>query len=125
MARIPVGGSLIPNPVSAAPGFQIGNVFVMAGVPRIMQAMMDHVCVSLAGGDVVLSRTVPSTLPESVIAKGLGDIQDAYPSVDIGSYPHFHEGNLGVNVVLRSSDEQALNKAEEQVFHLLKRLETQ
>ncbi len=115
MARIPVGASLIPNPVSAAPGFIIENVHVMAGVPRIMQAMTDHVVSTLQGGDVVKSVTVASTMPESAIAQALGDIQARYDMVDIGSYPYFKDGVLGVNVVLRSSDVDALAAAQEDV----------
>ncbi|MGH1376358.1 MAG: competence/damage-inducible protein A [Alphaproteobacteria bacterium] len=115
MARIPVGASLIPNPVSAAPGFIIENVHVMAGVPRIMQAMTDHVAATLKGGAILESRTVASSMPESVIAKGLGDIQDCYETVEIGSYPYFQDGVLGVNVVLRSSDPDALGQAEQAV----------
>jgi len=115
MAMIPVGADLIPNPVSAAPGFNIGNVYVMAGVPRIFQAMVDHVAAGLKGGDIVQSRTVLSNHAESVIAEGLGIVNDKYPTVDIGSYPHFKEGKLGVNVVLRSSDVTSLDGAEQDV----------
>ncbi len=119
MAQIPVGGILIPNPVSAAPGFVIENVHVMAGVPRIMQAMMDHVAASLKGGDVVRSCSVACGLPESRVAEDLGRIQDVYPSVDIGSYPFFQNGHLGVNVVLRSADYDVLEKAEKDVQNMV------
>lgn len=125
MAQIPVGGVLIPNPVSGAPGFQIDNVYVMAGVPRIMQAMMDHVASGLNGGAVVQSRTVPSRLPESVVAAELGDIQKRYDTVDIGSYPYFQEGTLGVNIVLRSSDEALLSAAEKEVADMVERLSSE
>lgn len=122
MAQIPVGGSLIPNPVSAAPGFQIENVYVMAGVPRIMQAMMDHVVCGLDGGTVIQSRTVISSLRESMIAESLGDIQEQYPSVDVGSYPYFKDGELGVNIVLRSDEIDLLSCAEKDVIDMINRL---
>lgn len=111
MARIPVGAELIPNPVSVAPGFIIENTHVMAGVPRIMQAMMDHVACTLKGGAVIQSHTVSCTLTESVIAKELTAIQDDWKHVDIGSYPYFKDGVLGVNIVLRSSVESDLVQA--------------
>ncbi len=122
MAQIPVGGTLILNPVSAAPGFQIDNVYVMAGVPKIMQAMMDHVAMHLDGGTVIQSRTVESRLRESVIARDLGDIQDKYQSVDVGSYPYFKDGQLGVNIVLRSDDDDLLSMAEKDVIEMVDRL---
>ncbi len=115
MAQIPVGGVLIPNPVSSAPGFQIENVYVMAGVPRIMQAMMDHVAMTLQGGAVIESRTVLCEHPESVIAEKLGALHERYDVVDIGSYPHFQNGKLGVSIVLRSDDINALDLAEQDV----------
>ncbi|MGH1403037.1 MAG: competence/damage-inducible protein A [Alphaproteobacteria bacterium] len=122
MAQIPVGGTLIPNPVSAAPGFQIENVYVMAGVPRIMQAMMDHVSLTLMGGAVIESRTVECQYPESTIAQELGTVQDLHGNVDIGSYPYFQNGKLGVSIVLRSSDLQALDCAEQAVNLMVSRL---
>lgn len=123
MAQIPVGAALIPNPVSGAPGFVIENVHVMAGVPRIMQAMLDHVLPALAGGAVVISRTITSRLAESRIAEGLAEIQNRWPNVEIGSYPHFQAGNFGVSLVLRSTDQEALAKAEADVQALVIRLE--
>ncbi len=122
MAQIPVGGVLIPNPVSAAPGFQIHNVYVMAGVPRIMQAMMDHVVGGLDGGTVIQSRSVASHLRESIIARDLGDIQEKYVDVDVGSYPYFRDGELGVNIVLRSDDIDLLSRAEKDVIAMINRL---
>lgn len=111
MAKIPAGASLVPNPVSAAPGFVIGNVHVMAGVPKIMQAMMDHIAPSLAGGDVVLSETVSFDKPESEMAGILAELQDKYPDVEIGSYPNYRDGKPSLNVVLRSTDAGKLGVA--------------
>ena len=104
MAEVPEGASLIDNPVSAAPGFRIENVFVMAGVPRIMQAMLDFVLPQLAGGDPVLSRTVSCLLPEGEIAAALTDVQQQFSDVEIGSYPYFQNGAFGVSLVARSPD---------------------
>lgn len=122
MAQIPVGARLIPNPVSGAPGFIADNIYVMAGVPRIMQAMFDHVVANLDGGDVVRSRTIPSLLKESVVAKDLGIIQESYPDIEIGSYPYFKDGTLGVNIVLRSDDDDLLDMAEKDVISMINRL---
>ena len=122
MAQIPVGASLIPNPVSSAPGFQLENVYVMAGVPKIMQAMFDHVVRSLAGGAPVLSRTVHCQIYESELAPGLGDLQEQYPNIDIGSYPHYAQGKAGVNVVLRGTDEGLLDKVTEKVQKMIETL---
>lgn len=119
MAMMPKGVGLIPNPVSAAPGFVIGNVYVMAGVPRIMQAMLDHILSSLQGGAVIQSKTVTADLPESTIAIGLGEIQSQWPQVDIGSYPFFKDGKVGVSVVLRSTDEKSLGRATQDVQALM------
>jgi molybdenum cofactor synthesis domain-containing protein len=119
MAKIPVGADLILNPVSAAPGFVINHVYVMAGVPRIMQAMLDNILVTLKGGDVVHSLTVSSSLPESAIAQELGEIQLRWPEIDIGSYPYFKDGNFGVSVVLRGVDEEMLGQAAAQVQMLV------
>ena len=111
MSEIPAGAALIANPVSGAPGFQIGNVYVMAGVPKIMQGMLDGILPTLAGGAPVLSETVTCDCAESIIAKALGEIQGRYPDIDIGSYPQFKEGKHSVNVVLRGVDAEVLARA--------------
>lgn len=119
MAQIPVGATLINNPVSAAPGFRMGNVHVMAGVPKIMQAMLDSIIPTLIGGTPVKSITITCTLPESKIAIGLGNIQAQYPDIDIGSYPYFFAGNTGVSAVLRSTDSDKLEQASEAVSKMI------
>lgn len=119
MANVPEGGVLIDNPVSAAPGFRIGNVHVMAGVPRIMQAMFDGIAPSLAGGDKVLSRTVTCDLGEGVIAAGLGAIAAVYPELSVGSYPYFRAGRFGTSLVLRGTDAERLSSATEAVRSLV------
>jgi molybdopterin-biosynthesis enzyme MoeA-like protein len=119
-AHVPQGAILIDNPVSAAPGFQIGNVLVLPGVPRIMQAMFDGVRHRLAGGVVILSRTVSCNLAESMVAAGLSGIQDQYPDLEIGSYPFFRAGKFGTSLVLRGPDEARLESAAEAVRGLIR-----
>ncbi len=118
MARIPDTAELIPNPVSKAPGFHIGNVFVMAGVPKIMQAMLDEVAPKLTGGAVMLSRTVPLDLGEGDVAARLKEIQLANRGVMIGSYPYERDGRFATNIVIRSRDEAAMNAAAVEVEQL-------
>ena len=120
MANIPRGATLIDNPVSKAPGFQIGNVFVMAGVPRIMQAMFDGLKHRLAGGKPMLSRTVTSTVPEGKLAQGLGEIQGRYAGIEIGSYPYFRLGQFGTSIVLRGFEATPLAAAAEEVKRLMR-----
>ena len=111
MARIPVGATLIDNPVSKAPGFQMGNVFVMAGVPKIMNAMMEDVATRLTKGVPMQSRTIEFRGGEGDVAKPLGEIQKAYPAVVIGSYPFQAADGFATNLVLRSRDEAVLEQA--------------
>ncbi|MFT4726668.1 MAG: molybdenum cofactor synthesis domain-containing protein [Granulosicoccus sp.] len=110
MARIPEGASLVENAVSAAPGFQIQNVFVFAGVPRIMQSMLDSVLPSLDEGQVLHSITVGCPLGEGTIASGLRALQERYPDVDIGSYPgKMDDGQVHrLALVARGPDEAQL-----------------
>ncbi len=123
MADMPRGASLIPNPVSGAPGFRIENVFVMAGVPRIMQAMLSHVVAQIAPGDPILSNSIACDLKESEIAEGLGDIQARYgAAVDIGSYPNFKDGVLTVSVVVRGTDAGAVAEVTRAVLALIEEL---
>ena len=119
MARIPAGAELIDNPVSGAPGFRIENVFVMAGVPVIMQAMLHAVAPSLKGGAMILSRTVSAGVGESVIAGGLKKVQRAYPGVKIGSYPLMGNEKVFTEIVLRSSDPDLLKKATRKVQEMV------
>lgn len=111
MARTPEGASLINNPVSKAPGFQIGNVFVMAGIPKVMNAMMDELAPRLERGKPVASQTVAVQGGEGDVAKPLKDIQERYPQVIIGSYPFESPQGFATNLVLRSRDDEALAAA--------------
>ncbi|MBC2860208.1 competence/damage-inducible protein A [Stappia sp. 28M-7] len=115
MARIPQGADLIENSVSKAPGFRIGNVHVMAGVPSIMQAMLDAVAPTLKTGTRMLSETVDADLPESRIAASLRKIQDAHSGVMIGSYPRSIDGRFSTQIVVRSRDAELLRQAAEAV----------
>ncbi|WP_346909893.1 molybdopterin-binding protein [uncultured Roseibium sp.] len=115
MARIPDGADLIANAVSKAPGFRIENVHVMAGVPSIMQAMLDAIAPTLKTGRKMLSRTVDADLPESRIAERLRDIQNAFPETLIGSYPRATDGRFTTQIVVRSRDETVMNRAADAV----------
>lgn len=115
MARIPVGASLIDNPVSHAPGFKIGNVYVMAGVPRIMQAMFDGIRHGLKGGKPVLSRAIAADIPEGAMAERLGALQARFVDLDIGSYPYFRQGKVGAAIVLRGVDRARVDEAAEEL----------
>lgn len=119
MALIPKGATLIRNPVSGAPGFIMENVYTMAGVPRIMQAMMDNIAVTLRQGPKIISNTVSCSLGESAIAKKLEEIQSRYETVEIGSYPHYRAGKLGLSLVLRSTDQAKLDEATEEVMAMV------
>ena len=122
MAHTPEGASLIRNPVSGAPGFRIGNVFIMAGIPRVMQGMFDSAKQELKGGRPMLSRSIACHLPEGIIAKGLGEIQGRYPDLDIGSYPFYRTGAFGTSLVLRGRDAERLAAGTEEVMALVRAL---
>jgi molybdenum cofactor synthesis domain-containing protein len=122
MAHTPEGAALILNPVSRLPGFRIGNVFVMAGIPRVMQGMFDSVKHDLKGGRPMLSRSIACHLPEGVIAKGLGEIQGRYPDLDIGSYPFYRRSEFGTSLVLRGRDAARLAAGTEEVVALVRDL---
>lgn len=119
MADMPRDVTLIDNPVTAAPGFIIENVYVMAGVPMIMQAMLDGVIDQLKGGAPVKTRTLQCDLREGQIAHALARIQKNHANVSIGSYPFFQDGNFGVSIVLRGVDEFALQKATQDVRQMI------
>jgi molybdenum cofactor synthesis domain-containing protein len=115
MARIPHGGELIYNAVSKAPGFRMENVFVMAGVPKVMNAMMDAIAPTLSRGAPVMSRTIRFDGGEGEIAKELKEVQDRYPALALGSYPFETPQGFATNLVLRGRDETALKAAVEEV----------
>jgi molybdenum cofactor synthesis domain-containing protein len=105
MATMPRGATLIDNPVSVAPGFTIGNVHVMAGVPRVMQAMFDTLAPHLVGGPPIVACAVHSQgVPEGLIAADLAAIQARYPDLDLGSYPYYRGTGNGVAIVAKGAD---------------------
>ncbi len=116
MARVPDGAELIDNEISLAPGFQIGNVFVLAGVPSIARAMFNGASNRLRRGAVVMSRSIRCHCGEGTIADPLSDVQDAYPEIDIGSYPWSRDGRFGTSLVLRGTDTARLDAAYDAVF---------
>ena len=108
MARTPEGAELIRNRMSGAPGIQIGNLYMMAGVPHITAGMLDALTGTLEGGLPLLSETVGGFIPESEVADLLREVEQAHPACQIGSYPFFREGRNGANFVVRSTDPDAL-----------------
>ncbi len=123
MARIPQGAELIENPISRAPGFRIGNVVVMAGVPAIMQAMLDNIVPRLVKGTPVSVETIDASgVPEGLYAAGLGDIALAHPDLSIGSYPSYSPSGFTNQIIVRGRDVDALRKASVLIRELLDRL---
>ena len=109
MARVPDGAGLIGNPTGGPPGFFIENVYVMAGIPTVMQGMLSSLAGKLRGGAPVRSRSVTAYLAESQIAGPLGRIQNRYPDIDLGSYPFSREARYGTTLVMRGIDAVALD----------------
>jgi molybdenum cofactor synthesis domain-containing protein len=121
MARIPEGATLIANPVSKAPGFQLENVFVMAGIPAVMRGMLEDIGPRLSGGAIVRTRTLRGTsLREGDIAAGLQALEQASPGVTFGSYPFFSPDGFGANIVARSAEPEALERAVAQLDALMR-----
>ncbi len=120
MARVPVGGELVKNPVQGPPGFTIGNVFVLAGVPQIMRGMMDDVAPRMRPGRVVVARTVRvEGTGEGVIAAPLEAIAKAHPALSLGSYPFYGNGVYGANLVIRGRDEAEVSATVEELIAAL------
>jgi molybdenum cofactor synthesis domain-containing protein len=111
MARIPDGAALIENPVSAAPGFSLENVHVMAGVPAVFEAMVQSVLPGLTGGAPLISKSLRIDRGEGDIAGPLGDLAAAHPLLSFGCYPFQKDGKYGANVVVRGADEAAVDAA--------------
>jgi molybdopterin-biosynthesis enzyme MoeA-like protein len=111
MARIPDGATLIDNPVSGAPGFTLGNVHVMAGVPSIFEAMLASVLPTLTGGPALLSQSLDVQRPEGEIAEEFGALAAAFPDLSMGSYPFLRQGVHGTNLVIRGTDPGQIDAA--------------
>ncbi len=122
MARVPDGAKLIDNTVSLAPGFEIENVFVLAGVPSIARAMFDGAKNRLRRGATVLSRSIRVHVGEGTVAADLAEAQAVFPDVDMGSYPWSEDGKYGTSLVLRSIDRERLDLAFDHVFKLTEAL---
>jgi molybdenum cofactor synthesis domain-containing protein len=125
MTRMPAGAELVLNKISAAPGFRIGNVIVMAGIPAVMQAMLEYVTPQLKTGAKMLSETVRADCREGDIGTELGAIAKAHPDVIIGSYPFMDERGANAHVVMRSRDPQKLATVKAEVEAMLKRVHAQ
>ena len=120
MAKMPTSANLILNPTSGAPGFYVENVFCFPGVPSILQSMLGGLNNILVGGDPVISKTLNLRTVESEIAKSLSEVQDQNQEVEIGSYPFFRAGKLGVSIVLRSTDKSKIDKCNDQILNFIK-----
>lgn len=119
MARLPIGAEPIKNPVSVAPGFRIGNVYVMAGVPSIFQAMLDNVIPTLKTGQKLTSAIIHCPFGEGMIGERLAEIQIEHPDTIIGSYPKYLDGSFWTELVVRARNEQALEPARAKVQALV------
>ena len=120
MSKMPISAKLILNPTSGAPGFNVENVFCLPGVPSILQSMIGGLNNILVGGDPIENITISLRTVESEIAKSITEIQNKNKDVEIGSYPFFRAGKLGVSIVLRSSNKNKLNKCNSEVLEFVK-----
>jgi len=119
MARIPKGAALIDNPISAAPGFTLRNVHVMAGVPAVFNAMVASVVPTLTGGAPLVSQSIRIDRPEGDIAGPLGDLAAAHPDLSMGSYPFIQNGTYGANIVIRGTDAAAVARAADELLAMM------
>ena len=120
MAWMPITANLILNPTSGAPGFNVENVFCLPGVPSILKSMIGGITEKLIGGEPILSETISLKTVESEIAKSLSEVQENNKGVEIGSYPFFRAGKLGVSIVLRSSQKQKLEQCNMEILKFVK-----
>ena len=120
MAKMPTSAKLIMNPSSGAPGFYVENVFCLPGVPLILKSMLGGLNNILVGGDPVISKTLNLRTVESEIAKSLSNVQNQNREVEIGSYPFFRAGKLGVSIVLRSTDQNKIDQCNDQILQFIK-----
>ena len=122
MTLLPKGAELVENPVTKAPGFKMENVFVMAGIPSIMQGMLEGAKAFLKVGNKMTSKSIDVFMPESYVAEELSKIQDNYPEVEIGSYPFNKEGQFGTSLVMRSANLDTLERCASDVAEMVKKL---
>ena len=124
MTMMPKGSELIENPISRAPGFKMENVFILAGIPSIMQGMLEGARKYLKGGDVVKSKSIDVFTPESSVADVLTNLQKKYTDVEIGSYPFSRDNRFGTSLVMRSSDLTKLDACDTELKDLMKNYDT-
>ena len=122
MTLLPKGAELVENPVTKAPGFKMENVFVMAGIPSIMQGMLEGAKAYLKIGNKMTSKSIDVFMPESYLAEKLSKMQDNYPEVEIGSYPFNKEGQFGTSLVMRSANLDTLESCASDVAEMVKKL---
>jgi molybdenum cofactor synthesis domain-containing protein len=120
MVWMPKNASLILNPTSGAPGFSIKNVFCLPGVPSILKSMLGGLKNEIVGGEPIISQTISLRTVESEIAKSLTNVQNNNKDIEIGSYPFFQAGKLGVSIVLRSEDESKIDNCKSQILEFVK-----
>ena len=119
MIWMPENAELILNPTSGAPGFSVDNVFCLPGVPSIMKSMLGGLKNKIVGGEPILSQTISLKTVESEIANSLTEVQDNNKDVEIGSYPFFHAGKLGVSIVLRSENQSRIDECNLQILNFV------
>ena len=119
MIWMPENAELILNPTSGAPGFSVENVFCLPGVPSIMKSMLGGLKNKIVGGKPILSHTISLKTVESEIANSLTEVQDNNKDVEIGSYPFFHAGKLGVSIVLRSENQSRIDECNSQILNFV------
>ena len=119
MVWMPEGAELILNPTSGAPGFSVDNVFCLPGVPSILKSMLGGLKNKIVGGEPILSSTISLKTVESEIAKSLTKVQEQNKDVEIGSYPFFHAGKLGVSIVIRSEDQAKIDRCNSQILEFV------
>jgi len=120
MVWMPENAELILNPTSGAPGFSVENVFCLPGVPSIMKSMLGGLKNRIVGGEPILSLTISLRTVESEIANSLTKVQDKNKDVEIGSYPFFHAGKLGVSIVLRSENQSKIDSCNSEILEFIK-----
>ena len=122
MVWMPENANLILNPTSGAPGFNVENVFCLPGVPSILKSMLGGLKNNIVGGDPILSRTISLRTVESEIAQSLTDVQNNNKDIEIGSYPFFQAGKLGVSIVIRSEKKSKIDECSEQILDFIKKM---
>ena len=125
MAKIPQNAKLIYNPSSGAPGFIVKNVFCLPGVPSILESMVEGIRDKIVGGKKILSKTISVNTVESEIARSLETVQHKFKNIEIGSYPFFRMGKVGVSIVMRSTEMKNINDCSRQILSFIQRKKIQ